>query len=114
MDKAQAALLVSVFWGSLCLGRGLAVPLSIYFRPATLLLLDNIGCIIATVFYALFPDNVPILWITTFVRFLFLSFFFISFLPLSFFSFFSLFDLVRLFLESSCMDSRWLQFIPRL
>ena len=70
MDKGDAALLVSMFWGSLCLGRLIAVPLSIMFKPATMMFINTIGCIFATFLYAIFPENVTMLWLSTFVRYL--------------------------------------------
>lgn len=48
-SQAVAAYLTSAFWGSLTIGRLLAVPLAIRFPPHAVLLADCIGCLISIV-----------------------------------------------------------------
>ncbi len=42
-----AAYLTSAFWGAFTLGRLIGIPLSIRFRPRTLILADVIGCLLS-------------------------------------------------------------------
>jgi len=56
-SETAAAYLTSVFWGTLTLGRLLAILLTLHFRPRTLLLVDLIGC--------LFSGGIILLWSTS-------------------------------------------------
>ncbi|KXJ12178.1 Sodium-dependent glucose transporter 1 [Exaiptasia diaphana] len=49
MSRGDAALLTSTFWGTFAFARLLSVPITKYLKPQKILLIDIIGCLIASV-----------------------------------------------------------------
>jgi FHS family Na+ dependent glucose MFS transporter 1 len=64
-DAAEAALLTSVFWGSLTLGRLVAIPLASRFRPALIIGVDLLGALVCVGAVMAYPDSVRTLWSAT-------------------------------------------------
>jgi len=66
-EEADAAYLSSVFWASITVGRLIAVPISIYFTPRTILFGDMAGCMISLTLLLVFSylKNKVLLWILT-------------------------------------------------
>ena len=62
---ASAAYLTSAFWGSLTLGRLLAIPLSLRVSARTMLLMDAVGCLLSVMVILLWPGSLPAIWIGT-------------------------------------------------
>ncbi|HKP87694.1 MAG TPA: MFS transporter [Blastocatellia bacterium] len=60
-----AAYLTSAFWGSLTLGRLLAIPISSRLRPRSILLADLALCVASVTMILLRPDSVAVLWVCT-------------------------------------------------
>jgi fucose permease len=58
-----AAYLTSAFWGALTVGRLLAIPLAMHFKPSTLLFADLGGCVISLALILLWPGSLTIAWI---------------------------------------------------
>ena len=56
MGSRAARLLNSAFWGSLALGRLLAIPLSTILKPRSMILVDVVGCIVAAAVLLLPPS----------------------------------------------------------
>jgi len=65
-DQAAAAYLTSAFWGSLTVGRLLAIPLAIRLRPRYVLLSDLVLCLISMGLIVLLPGSLPAVWAGTF------------------------------------------------
>ncbi|HZS10233.1 MAG TPA: MFS transporter [Blastocatellia bacterium] len=61
-----AAYLTSAFWGSLTIGRLLAIPLAVRFRPRTILLADLLGGMVSIVVMLLWPHSSTVVWLGTF------------------------------------------------
>lgn len=57
-----SAYLTSAFWGTFTLGRLLGVWVSTRLRPATILVLDILGCIASLVLILLWRDSAVVLW----------------------------------------------------
>ena len=66
MDKATAAYLTSTFWGSLMVGRLLAIPIAARFEPRIILLTDLGGCLTSVAVAMLWKDSSVAIWIATF------------------------------------------------
>lgn len=62
-SETGAAYLTSAFWGALTLGRLLAIPLAMRFKPAVLLWADIIGSVICLGLILLLPHNPTAVWI---------------------------------------------------
>lgn len=62
-SETGAAYLTSAFWGALTLGRLLAIPLAMRFKPSTLLWGDIIGSLICLGLILLLPHNPIAVWI---------------------------------------------------
>lgn len=63
--QTTAAYLTSAFWGSLTVGRLLAIPLAVRVRPRAILLADLAGCLASMGLLLSFPGSVAALWIGT-------------------------------------------------
>lgn len=61
----QAILLNSLFWVSLTFGRLVSIPLSTWFSPQRLLLLDLLGCLVAVGMVLIWPNSPPVVWTGT-------------------------------------------------
>jgi MFS transporter, FHS family, Na+ dependent glucose transporter 1 len=64
-DAADAAYLTAVFWGTLTLGRLVAIPLASRFRPAAIIAVDLVGALLCVGAILLYPDSARTLWIAT-------------------------------------------------
>lgn len=62
-SATAAAYLTSVFWGSLTVGRLLAIPIAMRFRPRTILLVDLLGCIASVGLILLLPGSAAAVWV---------------------------------------------------
>lgn len=65
MTSKDAHLLTAVFWGLLAIGRLVAVPLSVTVRPSSMIMVNLVGCFVATLAMALSPESPTVLWIVT-------------------------------------------------
>ncbi len=64
-NVGSAAYLTSAFWGMLSIGRLLAIPLSTWLRPRTILLVDLLGCLLSISLIVLLPNSIVALWVGT-------------------------------------------------
>ncbi len=64
-DRANAAYLTSAFWGALTVGRLVAIPLAVKFRPRTILLVDLLGCLVGVATVLLWPRSIAAIWAGT-------------------------------------------------
>jgi FHS family Na+ dependent glucose MFS transporter 1 len=64
-DAVNAAYLTSAFWGSLTLGRLLAIPMAARLRPRSIQFLNFAVCIISAGLILLAPASLTMLWIGT-------------------------------------------------
>jgi FHS family Na+ dependent glucose MFS transporter 1 len=64
-SETVAAYLTSAFWGSLTLGRLLAIPIVARFRPRSILLGDLVGCLAGVGVILLWPNSLTALWLGT-------------------------------------------------
>lgn len=64
-SRAAAIYLTTAFWGSLTLGRLLAIPIAGRVRPRWILLVDAIGCLVSAGILLLWPRSVPATWTAT-------------------------------------------------
>ncbi|EGD79136.1 sodium-dependent glucose transporter 1 [Salpingoeca rosetta] len=62
-SEHDGALVTSVYWGLFAVGRFFAIPLSTRFSPRTLVIVDLVGCMLASVAMACFPHNATVIWI---------------------------------------------------
>lgn len=62
-DHRSAAYLNSAFWGMLTLGRLLAIPLAMRWRPRTILMLDLSGVLISVLLIISAPHSAKALWV---------------------------------------------------
>jgi len=53
----------SAYWGALTVGRLVAIPLTIRFRPRTILAADLIGCVLSVAIILVWPNSLAALWI---------------------------------------------------
>ncbi|XP_069866266.1 sodium-dependent glucose transporter 1-like [Dipodomys merriami] len=65
MDEREAAGLNSIFWGTFAACRGLAIFFAACLRPATMIVLSNIGSLASCLFLVLFDRSPLCLWIAT-------------------------------------------------
>ncbi|XP_042545629.1 sodium-dependent glucose transporter 1-like isoform X3 [Dipodomys spectabilis] len=65
MDEREAAGLNSIFWGTFAACRGLAIFFAACLRPATMIVLSNIGSLVSCLFLVLFDRSPLCLWIAT-------------------------------------------------
>ncbi len=64
-DAAQTAYLASVFWGSLTLGRLVAIPLASRVRAGAIIAIDFTGALLCLVAILCAPTSTATLWIAT-------------------------------------------------
>ncbi len=62
MTPANAASLVSVFWLSFTLARGLSIPMA-RLRPSVVLFGDLVACLVGVSSFVIWPDSSAALWI---------------------------------------------------
>ncbi len=60
-----AAYLTSAFWGALTVGRLMAIPIAVRFRPRTMVFADLLGCLVSAAIILLWPGSLTALWIGT-------------------------------------------------
>ncbi|XP_069867163.1 sodium-dependent glucose transporter 1C-like [Dipodomys merriami] len=65
MDEREAAGLNSIFWGTFAACRGLAIFFAACLRPATMIVLSNVGSLASCLFLVLFDSSPLCLWIAT-------------------------------------------------
>jgi fucose permease len=63
--ESTGRLMTSMFWGALTVGRLVAVPLAIYFKPRILLLADLIGWVVSIGLLLVWTDLLAV-WIASF------------------------------------------------
>lgn len=64
-DQTNAAYLTSVFWGTLTIGRLVAIPLALRFRPQTILRADFLGALLSLLAMILWPKSLAAVAITS-------------------------------------------------
>ena len=64
-SEVTAAYLTSAFWGTLTLGRLLAIPLAAKLRPQTVLLIDFIACLLSLMIIVFSRTSTIAVWIGT-------------------------------------------------
>jgi FHS family Na+ dependent glucose MFS transporter 1 len=62
-SEAAAAYLTSAFWGSLTVGRLLAIPIAARLRPRSVLLIDLAGCLMSMGVILLWPNSLVAVWV---------------------------------------------------
>lgn len=62
-SEAAAAYLTSAFWGSLTVGRLLAIPIAARLRPRSVLLIDLAGCLMSMGIILLWPNSLVAVWV---------------------------------------------------
>lgn len=60
-----AALLTSLFWGSLTAGRLISIPLATRYRNRTIIFADLIGCLLCVGVILLWPNSLTAVWLGT-------------------------------------------------
>ncbi len=66
MDTTTAALMTSLFWGSLTLGRLLSIPIAAKFKLSSVVLVDVVGVLVSVGLILLWPKTETIIWVGTF------------------------------------------------
>ena len=66
MNTTTAALMTSLFWGSLTLGRLLSIPIAAKFRLTSVLFVDVIGVLVSVGLIVIWPKSEAMIWIGTF------------------------------------------------
>jgi len=66
MTTTTAALMTSLFWGSLTLGRLLSIPIAAKFKLSSVLFVDVIGVLVSVGLIMLWPNSVASIWVGTF------------------------------------------------
>ena len=64
---AVAAYMTSAYWGALTLSRLVSIPLSLRFRPRTLIIVDLAGCLIGLGLAVLGGGSPEVIWLATLV-----------------------------------------------
>lgn len=64
-DQALGALMASIYWGAIALGRLLIIPISLKARPMHILIGSLLGVFVFTLGFLLFPTSLTALWIGT-------------------------------------------------
>jgi len=64
-NETMAAYLTSAFWGSFTVGRLVAVPIAVRFKPAAILLVNLIGVLLSVGLVLLWSDWSVIIWLGT-------------------------------------------------
>jgi FHS family Na+ dependent glucose MFS transporter 1 len=66
MNTTTAALMTSLFWGSLTLGRLLSIPIAAKYKLPSVLFADVVGVLLSVGLILLWPKSETIIWIGTF------------------------------------------------
>ena len=66
MSTTTAALMTSVFWGSMTLGRFLSIPIAAKFKLTSILYTDVVGVLVSVGLIMAWPSSEAIIWIGTF------------------------------------------------
>jgi MFS transporter, FHS family, Na+ dependent glucose transporter 1 len=74
---ASAALLTSAFWGALTMGRLVSIPMAARVKPATILVVDLLGCLVSLGIIMVWSYSMVAIWVGT----LSLGFFMAAFFP---------------------------------
>ncbi len=61
--ETSAAYLNSVFWIAFTVGRLIGIPISSWYRPRTILLVDLLGCILFVAIVLIWPQSATVLWV---------------------------------------------------
>lgn len=64
-DQTTAAYLTSVFWGALTVGRLVAIPLAVRFKPQTILRADFFGALLSLLAMLLWPKSLAAVAVTS-------------------------------------------------
>jgi fucose permease len=64
---AVAAYMTSAYWGALTFSRLVSIPLSMRFRPRTLIIVDLTGCVIGLSLAVLGSGSPAIIWLATII-----------------------------------------------
>lgn len=78
--ETGAAYLTSAYWGTLTIGRLIAVAVALKLKPKTMLIIDLVGCIAAVTLLLILPANVAAVWTGTIL----LGFFIAALVPTTF------------------------------
>jgi len=62
-----AAYLTSAYWGALTFSRLISIPLSLRFRPLTLLIVDLIGCLVGLTIAVMGEGSPTMIWLATII-----------------------------------------------
>ncbi|MBI3652299.1 MAG: MFS transporter [Acidobacteria bacterium] len=62
-NETVARYLTSAFWGSLTIGRLLAIPLAARFKPRNLLIGNLLGCLLSLAIILLWPRTLAAVWV---------------------------------------------------
>jgi len=62
-DETTAAYLTSAFWGALTVGRLVAIPAAMRFRPRTILLADLLGCLASVGLILIWSSSPAAIWL---------------------------------------------------
>jgi fucose permease len=66
MNTTTAALMTSLFWGSLTLGRLLSIPIAAKYKLSSVVFLDVAGVLVSVGLILLWPKSEAIIWVGTF------------------------------------------------
>ncbi|MGD0003020.1 MAG: MFS transporter [Anaerolineaceae bacterium] len=66
MNTTTAALMTSLFWGSLTLGRLLSIPIASKYKLSSVVFLDVAGVLVSAGLILLWPKSEAIIWVGTF------------------------------------------------
>jgi FHS family Na+ dependent glucose MFS transporter 1 len=64
-NAAEAAYITSAFWGSLTIGRLLAIPIATRVRPRMMLFTDLLGCLASVGIILLWSNSLVAVWLGT-------------------------------------------------
>ncbi len=64
-NETGAAILTSIFWGAITLGRLASIPIAAHVRPLMILSVDLVGSMVAISLLYLFPQSRLVLWAGT-------------------------------------------------
>ncbi len=64
-SEATAAILTSVFWGSLTAGRLLSIPIATRYRNRTVIFADLIGCLVSVAVIMVWSQSATAVWLGT-------------------------------------------------
>lgn len=63
--ETAAAYLTSAFWGALTVGRLVAIPIAVRFRPRTILFADLLGCLLSVAIIFVWSGSAVAVWVGT-------------------------------------------------